>query len=103
MSLTITTFHHTRHALQEIAAPRDKRRMMLALPIIETEIGFSLVQRGGRDKMSAEKLHIVCYREPVNVGEVKGLLEKGADPNGYKNQVSVRPARTNDIARRITR
>ena len=44
--------------------------------------------------MSAKELWDVCSREPVNVGEVKGLLEKGADPNGYKGpDVSVRPVR----------
>jgi len=42
-------------------------------------------------EMSAKELWDVCKRKPVNVGEVKGLLEKGADPNGYK-RVSVRPA-----------
>ncbi len=43
--------------------------------------------------MSAEELYKVCYYTPVNVGELKGLLEKGADPNGCKDYVSVRPAR----------
>ena len=43
--------------------------------------------------MSAEELYDVCYDTPVNVGELKGLLEKGADPNGYKNSVSVRHVR----------
>ena len=43
--------------------------------------------------MSAEELWDVCWSKPVNVGKVKGLLEKGADPNGYKDWVSVWSAR----------
>ena len=39
--------------------------------------------------MSAQDLCEVCWSEPVNVGKLKGLLEKGADPNGYKDRVSV--------------